>query len=93
MRDQGTRPPETIDCSSLTDEERQFLRVSANLLAEIAVAEGPVPMQCLANIAEMLGWPRERAARVARGLARFGLVSKRSAVRAATAAWGQSHGN
>lgn len=92
MRDQGTRVTELgdrpmLDGSQLTDEERAFLRVSANLLAEIAVADGPVPMQCLKNITAMLGWGDQRTRRVARQLARFGLVSKKSEVRRATEEW------
>jgi hypothetical protein len=95
MRDQGTRPDlnddiPMLDGSQLTDEERQLLKASASLLAEIAVADGPVPMQCLKNIGAMLGWDRERTQRVARQIARFGLISKRSEVRAAYEEWQQS---
>lgn len=83
------RDLDLLDCSSLTEEERAFLRVSANLLAELAVAEGEAPMQSVANIAAMLGWDMERARRVTRQLARTGLVSKRSDVRRARDAYTQ----
>lgn len=95
MRDQGTRPNLNDDTpilnnSELTDEERQFIRASANLLAEITIAEGPVPMQCVRNIAAVLGWDRDRVRRVARQVARFGLIAKRSEIAAAYGEWQQS---
>lgn len=90
MRDRGTRPDleddRSVDCSTLTDEERKYLQAAALLLGAIAVATDRRPGMTNDAIAELLGWDRIKARRVAKQLGRTGIMAKRSHVCAVAAA-------
>lgn len=90
MRDQGTcsdlEDDRSVDCATLTDEERQYIQAAALLLSAIAVATDRRPGMTNDAIAELLGWDRIKARRVANQLGRTGIMAKRSHVRAVAAA-------
>lgn len=73
---------EDVNGATLTDEEREYLRAASTVLATIAEADGLAPGLNNQSIAELLGWAPDRARRVARGLARTGLMAKQSHIRA-----------
>lgn len=72
---------DAVDGSTLTDEERSYLRAAAAVMATIADATGVAPGLNNDSIADRLDWPVERARRVARGLARTGLMATQGHVR------------
>ena len=83
MRDQGTRQDDddrSVDCSTLTDEERQYIQAAAVLLQAIATSKDRCPGMTNEAIGELLGWDRTKARRVAKQLARTGVMAKRSHV-------------
>jgi hypothetical protein len=71
---------DSVDCSDLTEDEREYLRCAAAVLGAIATSRGQAPRLSSRTIGEELGWDGERVRRVARDLRRIGVMVKRSAV-------------
>jgi hypothetical protein len=77
---------DSFDGSTLSDEERDYLRASAGIMAAIAESRGSAPGLNSDTIAGVLGWTSDRATAVARQLQRTGLIAKKSHIRSVVAA-------